>query len=101
MDAALAIEELRMLVKGHDRAVPDVRIDVEPTAAVTPERDESLRGHIIARHRERHDETFAMQRTEQLAAIGVIIGAPHQRPLPQFCRAVGGRLLRPVAPGER
>jgi hypothetical protein len=30
----------------------------------------------------------------------MVIGAPDQRLLPQFCRAVDARLLRPVAPGE-
>ena len=95
VDTALAVQELGMVVERHDRAVPDVRMDVEPAAAVTPERDELLRCHIVPRQGERHDETLAMQRIEQLAAIGMVIGAPDQRLLPQFCRAVGGRLFRP------
>src|SRR5438094_319808 len=41
-----------------------------------------------------------MQRIEQLAAIGMVIGAPDQHSSPRFCRTLGGRLFRPVAPGE-
>src|SRR5437868_6924947 len=41
-----------------------------------------------------------MQRIEQLAAVGMVIGAPDQRLVPRFCPALGGRLFRPVAPGE-
>ncbi len=91
------------VVERHDRAVPDVRMDIEPAAAAAPERDEPLplRRHTVPRQGERHDETLAVQRIEQLAAVGVIIGAPDQSLLPQSCRAVGGRLFRPVAPRER
>src|SRR5271165_536504 len=101
MDAALAIQELRMVVERHDRAVPDVRMDIEPAAAVTPERDEPFRCHIVPRHGKRHDETLAMQRIEQLASIWMIIGAPDQRAMTRFRRAAGCRLFRPVAPAEK
>src|SRR5271154_783713 len=101
VDTALSVQELGTVVKRHDRPVPDVRMDVEPAAPVTPEGDELVRRHIVPRQCERHDETLAMQRVEQLATIGMVIGAPDQRLLPEFCRAVGGRLFRPVAPGEK
>jgi len=51
-------------------------MNIKPAAAVTPERDELLWRHIVARQSERHDKTLAMQRIEQLAAIGMVIGAP-------------------------
>jgi len=73
-----------MVVEGHDRAMPDIRMDVEPSAAVTPETGEPLRSHIIPRQGKRHGETLAVQRPEQLTAIGVIIGAPDQRAATQL-----------------
>ncbi len=70
VDTALTVEELRMVVEGHDRAMPDIRMDVEPSAAVTPETGKPLRSHIIPRQGKRHGETLAVQRPEQLTAIG-------------------------------
>ena len=64
MNTALAIQELRMLVEGYDRPVPDVGVDVEPAAAVTPEGKEPVRGHIVPRHGKRHDEALGVQRAE-------------------------------------
>src|SRR5215469_8680793 len=100
VDPALAIQELGVVVERHDRPVPDVRMDVETAAAVTPESDELLGCHIVAGQRQRHHKTLAMQRVEKLTAVGMVIGTPHQRLLPRFCRAVGRCLFRPVAPGE-
>jgi hypothetical protein len=37
-----------MVVERHDRAMPNVRTDVEAAAAVAPERDKPVRCHIIA-----------------------------------------------------
>jgi len=95
VDSALSVQEFGLVVERHDRAVPNIWMNIKPAAAVTPERDELLWCHIVPRQGERHDETLVMQRIEQLAAIGMVIGAPDQRLLPQFCRAVGGRLFRP------
>src|SRR5206468_3476739 len=100
VDTALPVQQLGTVVKRHDRPVPNVWMDIKSAAAVTPERDELLWCHIVARQCERHDKTLAMQRIEQLAAIRMVIGAPDQRLLPRSCRAVGGRLFRPIAPGE-
>jgi hypothetical protein len=100
MDAALAIEEVRMVVKRHDRTVPDVGMDVEPTAPVAPKCPEMLRSHIVPRQCQRHDKTLTVQRVKQLAAIGVIIGSPDQRALTRCARSLTRRLFRPVAPAE-
>src|SRR5438045_3125323 len=79
VDTALSVQEFGMLVERHDCPVPNVWMNIKPAAAVTPERDELLRCHIVPRQCERHDETLAMQRIEQLPAIGMVIGAPDQR----------------------
>ena len=100
MDAALAIEELCMVVKRHDRTVPDIGMDIEPTAPVAPKRPEILRFHIVPRQCQRHDKTLAVQRIKQLAAIGVIIGPPDQRALTRSAWSLTRRLFRPVAPAE-
>src|SRR3954470_20791575 len=100
VNTALSVQELGVIVERYDRPVPDMRMNIEPPAAVTPERDELVWCHIVPRQGERHDETLAMQRIEHLAAVGMVIGAPDQRLLPLFCRSVAGRLFRPVAPGE-
>ena len=72
MDTALTVQELRMVGDGHDCSMPYVWMEVEPAAAITPKRDEPLRCHVVARQGERHDEALAVQRTEELAAIGMI-----------------------------
>jgi hypothetical protein len=90
-----------MVVQGHDRPVPDIRMDVETAAAVTPEAHEPLRCHIVPRHCKWHDKALAMQWTEQLSAIRVIIGAPDQRASTRFRRTVSCRLFRPVAPAKK
>src|SRR5437763_15826253 len=62
VDTALSIQELRIILERHDRSVPNFRMNIEPAAAVTPERDELLWCHIVPRQGERHDETLVMQR---------------------------------------
>ena len=37
MDTTLPIEKLGIVIERHDRPVPDIRMDVEPLVAVTPE----------------------------------------------------------------
>src|SRR6202023_3314294 len=97
---ALSVQELGMVIERHDRPMPNAWMNIKTAAAVTPERNELLRCHVVPRQSERHDKTLAMQRIEQLTAIGMVIGAPDQRLLPPFRGAVGGRLFRPIAPGE-
>src|ERR1700738_385555 len=98
---ALSVQELGMVIERHDRPMPNAWMNIKPAAAVTPERNELIRCHVVPRQSERHDKTLAMQRIEQLAAIGMVIGTPDQRLLPLFRGAVGGRLFRPIAPGEQ
>src|SRR6516162_3681036 len=100
-DAALAIEELGMVVKRHDRAVPDVGMNIESAAPVAPKCPEMLWSHIVARQCQRHDETLTVQRIKQLAAIGVIIGPPYQRAVTRSARSLNRRLFRPVAPAKK
>src|ERR1700739_1454382 len=64
VNATLAIQERRTVVEGYDCPVPDVRMDVEAAAAVTPERTEPLRCHIVPRKGERHDKTLLLHRAE-------------------------------------
>src|SRR5690348_2675833 len=71
LDPALSVQQLGMVVERDDRPVPDVRMDIEPAAAITPERNELLWPHIVPRQGERHDKTLAMQRIEQLTAVGM------------------------------
>ena len=70
VDTSLSVEELGMVVEWHDRSVPNVWMNIKPAAAVAPERDELVWCHIVPRQGERHDKTLAMQRIEQLAAVG-------------------------------
>src|SRR5260370_42669081 len=100
VDAALAVEERRAVVVGHDRPMPDVRMDIESTAAVAPEADEPLRAHIVARERQRHQEGRAAQGIEELAAVGVITGAPDERALARLRLTPRRRFPRPRAPAE-
>src|SRR5258708_15777183 len=100
MDATLAVEEFRMVVERHDGAVPDVRVDVEPAAAVAPKGHELLRTDVVSRQGKRHDKALAIQRVKELAAIRVIVGAPDQDALAQRTGATCCGLFRPRAPTE-
>src|SRR5215472_9462958 len=100
MDPTLAVEEFRVILMGHDGAMPDIRLDVEAPAAVAPEAGELLRCHVVARECQGDQEALAAQGKEQLPAIGMVIGPPDEGLLPLATRAAGGGLLRPVAPPE-
>ena len=58
MHAALAIEELSLLIHRHQRPMPDVRVQVETAAAVAPESDEAFRRDVVSRQCERNDEAL-------------------------------------------
>src|SRR5579864_7215914 len=49
MDATLAVEQLDLVPKRHDRPVPDVGMDVEARSSVAHEGGELVGRHIIAR----------------------------------------------------
>src|SRR5450432_1414347 len=74
---------------------------VEPAAPVAPEGHELIRGYLITRQRQWHDEALAVDRIEELASIGVVVGAPDERAFAALARAVRGGLLRPIAPAEK
>ena len=101
MHASLAIEELGLIGMRHDRTVPHVRMQVQAAAPVTPEAHERLGRDVIAGQRQRYDEALAVQRIEQLAAVGVIVGPPDKRPLARLADAFGRRLFRPVTPAKK
>src|SRR5262249_25774447 len=48
-----------------------------------------------------HHEALAIQRKEQLAAVGVVVGTPDERALARAAVRLRGRLLRPVTPAEQ
>ena len=58
--------------------VPDAGMDVDAEAAVRPEGDEALRLEIVAGQRHRHDEGLAVDRPEELAAVGMVVAMPQQ-----------------------
>src|SRR5215469_1192397 len=100
MDAALAVEKLSMVIPRNNRAVPDVRMDVEAALAVAPKAGEFVRCDIVSRERERHHKALAIQRVEELAAVRMIVRSPDESALARYRRAIGSRLFGPSAPGE-
>src|SRR4051794_8201164 len=100
MNTALAIEELRVVRERHDRAMPDVRVDIQTATAVAPEGNEFLRRDVVARQRQWDDEGPTFKRVKELAPVRMIIGAPDQGAFPCPARPGRGRLLGPVAPAE-
>src|SRR5690242_20382172 len=100
MDAALAVEEFPMVRMGHDSAMPDIGMDVEAGAPIAPEADELLRSHVVSGQRQGHQEALAVERIEELPAIGMVVRPPDQGLLALAHRAAGRGLLGPVAPAE-
>src|SRR6516162_1903871 len=80
---SLAIEKLRLVIERHHRAVPHIRVQVERAAAIAPEADELLRRDIVTRQCQRHYEALALERIEELAAVGMIVGTPDEGALAQ------------------
>src|SRR5262249_48144871 len=100
MDPALTAEIAALVGRREDAVMPDIGVDIEALAAVEPEGLEIGRLNVVAGQGERHDERRLVEREEHLPAIGMIVGAPHQRAI-----APGGRiplrsLARQAAPAE-
>ena len=53
MNAPLPVEELRLVRVRHERAVPDVRVQVKAAAPIAPEGNEGLWRDVIPRQRQR------------------------------------------------
>ncbi len=85
VNPALGVEQFDVIGKRDDHAMPNVGMDGEAARPVALECRKTLRPHVVARQRQRHDITLAVQRIEQLATVGVIICAPDQR-LPAWWR---------------
>src|SRR5262249_34977817 len=101
MHAALAVEQLDLVLERDDRAGPDAWMDVEAATSVAQEGRELPRRHAVTRQRQRHGEGLALDRPEHLTAVGMIVGAPQQRVLAWHGRAAGARLLGKFAPAEK
>src|SRR6516162_440799 len=101
MDTALAVEQLSMVVDRDDGAAPDIGMDIEPALAVAPEGGELVGRYIVSRERERHHKALAMQRVEELTAVGMIVRPPDESALARHGHTVGSRLFGPSAPGEQ
>src|SRR5579862_6146517 len=100
MDAPLSIEKARRIGVRNDGAVPDVGMQVESAAAVTPEGPELLRANVVPWQRQRYDEALPVEWIEELPAVGMIVRTPDERAFAcrgGTCRA---RFLRPLAPAE-
>src|SRR5262249_30519269 len=78
VDAALLVEEAARASAREHALVPDIGMHVEPGAAVEPEGPEVLGLHVVAGQRHRHDERLALEREEELAAVGVVVRVPEQ-----------------------
>src|ERR1700693_266942 len=75
MHASLAVEKPRLVIERHERTVPDVRMNVEALVAIAPERHEILRPRIVSRECKRHQKALTVHWIEELAAVGMIVGA--------------------------
>src|SRR5260370_19863990 len=76
MHLALLVEEAAARLDGERALVPDVGVEVDAEAAVRPEGDEVLGFHVVARRRRPHDERLAVDRPEELSAIGIVAALP-------------------------
>src|SRR3984893_9395473 len=101
VDATLAVQKLRLIGERHDRSVPDVRMQIKAAATVAEEGDESIRRDVVAWQCKRYHEPLAVERVEELAAVGVIVGTPDQGALAHPARGAGRLLFGPVAPTEQ
>ena len=78
MDLALLVEEAAGRRHRKDALVPDAGMDVDAEAAVRPEGDEVPGPEVVAGQRHRHDEGLAVERPEELAAVGMVVAMPQQ-----------------------
>ncbi len=99
MHRALLVEEALAAGEGEDAFVPDVRMDVEALRAGEAKADEALRRDVVAGQRQRHVERPLIERKEQLAAIGVVVGVPQDH-APRRIGVIGARDFRRFAVAE-
>ncbi len=76
VNSALTIQEFGFIVERDKCAMPDIGMDVEPTAAVTEEGNEILGLDVISGSRERNHEGPAARWEDQLPPVGMIVGSP-------------------------
>ena len=99
MDLALLVEEASGGRHREDALVPDAGMDVDAEAAVGPQGDEGLGLEIVAGLGHRHDERLAVERPEQLAAVGMVVAMPQQDAIAGE-RDAGHGLLRQLAEAD-
>ena len=75
---ALLVKEALGSRESEYALVPNIGVDVQSMAAVKAKTDEILGSNIVARQCEGHHEWPTLQREEQLAPVGVVIGMPQQ-----------------------
>src|SRR5262245_5716966 len=104
MHPALLVEEASGRAHRKDAFVPDAGMDVDAEAAVGPQRDEVLGPKIVARPGDGHDERLAIERKEELAAVGMVVAMPQEHAIAaQRHATLGcflGRLLGPLAEAD-
>src|SRR6266404_602769 len=78
VDAALLVEEAAVVPDRKHAFVPDLGMDVDAEAAVGPEGEKILGLQVVARPGHRHDEGLAVERPEELAAVGMVVAMPQE-----------------------
>ena len=96
---SLLVEEALRPTGAEHTLVPDVRMDVEPVAAVEAKAHEALRRHVVPGQGQRHVERPRVQREEELPAVGVVVRVPEQHPARRL-RVPGPRALRRHGVGQ-
>src|SRR5262245_5508896 len=76
----LSVQEALRTAESEYTFVPDVGVNVESLSATEAEAHKTLRGHVIARERQRDIERPGVEREEELAAVGMIVCVPQQHP---------------------
>ena len=99
MHPALLVEEAAGRTHREDAFVPDAGMDVDAEAAVGPQRDEVFGLQVVARPGDGHDERLAVEREEELAAVGMVVAMPQQHAVASQGHA-GRGLLGPLAEAD-
>ena len=91
MHRALLVEKSLLAANAEHALVPDVRVDVQSLAPVEPEADEFFRSTSSPGSASGTRIGRRVEREEQLAAVGMVVGVPEQdaRRITRV-RAVGG-----------
>ncbi len=73
MYPALSIQKSLRILDRKNSFMPNIRMDIQASTTITPERDYVFQFDIVAGRCDRHDKRFFVQRKKKLPSVRMVI----------------------------